>query len=282
MILFAYAAMLISPVFFSTNVVFGRAATDIAPFLLAFIRWGLSGMILLLLCRNRWPQMLSIARAHWPTLTLLGFLGMFICGGIVYLALRTTTATNGILIYTAPPIIIILIERFWRQRPLKWRENLGITLAIFGVVVIVAKGSLQTILTLDFNSGDLLFVLAAVSWAIYSVVLKSRIFANLGTLPLFALVALFGAATLFPFALWEIIEGNASARPPPATGRLSAALCSSLRSSPFPPSSMASRFWVPPSRASSCICCRPSASALPGCFWARLYKDFIWRALPPS
>ncbi len=207
-ILLAYAAMLISPVFFSTNVVFGRAATDIAPFLLAFIRWGISGMILLLLCRNRWPQMLAATRAHWQILMLLGFLGMFICGGIVYLALRTTTATNGILIYTAPPIIIILIERFWRQRPLKWRENLGITLAIFGVVVIVAKGSLQTILTLDFNSGDLLFVLAAVSWAIYSVVLKSRIFANLGTLPLFALVALFGAATLFPLAVWEIIEGT--------------------------------------------------------------------------
>lgn len=202
----AYAALLISPLFFSTNVVFGRAATDIAPFLLAFIRWGVSGCILLLLCKNRWPQMWTLVKTQWPTLLLLGFLGMFICGGIVYLALKETTATNGTLIYTMPPVVIILIERFWRKRPLKWRETIGVAMAAIGVGIIVAKGSLSTLLNLDFNSGDLLFLAAALSWAVYSVVLKSRIFAELGTLPLFALVALFGAATLFPFAIWEIIK----------------------------------------------------------------------------
>ncbi len=204
----AYAALLISPLFFSTNVVFGRAATDIAPFLLAFIRWGVSGLILLLLCKNRWPLMWALVKTQWPTLLLLGFLGMFICGGIVYLALKETTATNGTLIYTMPPVVIILIERLWRKRPLKWRETIGVTLAAIGVGIIVAKGSFSTLLNLDFNSGDLLFLAAALSWAVYSVVLKSRIFAELGTLPLFALVALFGAVILFPFALWEIIKGE--------------------------------------------------------------------------
>lgn len=206
-IILAYAALLISPLFFSTNVVFGRAATDIAPFLLAFIRWGVSGIILLLLCRRRWHQMLVIAKTQWPTLLLLGFLGMFICGGIVYLALRETTATNGTLIYTMPPIFIILIERIWRKRPLNWRESTGVILAVFGVAIIVAKGSMETLINLNFNSGDLLFLLAACSWALYSVFLKSKAFSQLGTLPLFAMVALFGALCLFPFALWEIIQG---------------------------------------------------------------------------
>lgn len=206
-ILLAYAALLISPLFFSTNVVFGRAATDIAPFLLAFIRWGVSGSILLLLCRKQWPQMVAIAKSQWPLLFALGFLGMFICGGIVYLALRETTATNGTLIYTIPPIVIILIERIWRKRPLKWRESLGVVLAVLGVAIIVARGSLETLVDLDFNSGDLLFLLAACSWALYSVLLKSKSLASLGTLPLFALVAMFGALCLLPFALFELAQG---------------------------------------------------------------------------
>ena len=206
-IMLAYLSLLISPLFFSTNVVFGRAATDIAPFLLAFLRWGTAGLILLLISRNKWPEMAAIAKSQWRLLLLLGFLGMFICGGIVYLALHNTTATNGTLIYTIPPVIIVLIERLYRARPLKWRESIGIALAITGVVIIVARGSWQILAALDFNSGDLLFVLAATSWALYSVILKSQVFASLGTLPLFALVASFGALVLSPFAAWDLYTG---------------------------------------------------------------------------
>lgn len=204
----AYAALIVSPIFFSTNVVFGRAGTDIAPFLMAFIRWGTVGLFLTLLCRNHWTQMLATVRAQWPLLLLLGFLGMFICGGFVYVALRETTATNGTLIYTLPPVIIILIEHFWRKRPLQLRESLGVSMAIIGVGIIVAKGSLKNLVNLDFNDGDLLFLAAATSWAVYSVILKSKVFADLDTLPLFAIIALFGALILSPFALWEIVQGQ--------------------------------------------------------------------------
>lgn len=206
-IYFAYLAAVISPIFFSTNVVFGRAATDIAPFTLAFIRWFSTGIILLLLSKSHWPAMWRTVKSQWKMLTLLGFLGMWICGAIVYLALRETTATNGTLIYTIPPVIIILIERFWRGRSLKLRESIGVGLAIIGVGIIVSRGSLSALLNLEFNPGDLLFLLAAVSWAIYSVVLKSEVLSGLGTLPLFCIVALFGALLLAPFALYEWTAG---------------------------------------------------------------------------
>jgi len=204
----AWLALFISPMFFSTNVVFGRAATDIAPFLLAFIRWSITSVILLLVVHRHWQEMYSVLKAQWRLLAFLGFLGMFICGGFVYLALQKTTATNGTLIYTIPPVIILLIERFWRGRIMRKREIFGVTLAITGVMIIIAKGSLQTLQTLAFNPGDLLFVMAAVSWAIYSICLKSDRFAGLGTLPLFALIAPFGALTLMPVALYEFQLGQ--------------------------------------------------------------------------
>jgi len=122
-------------------------------------------------------------------------------------ALRETTATNGTLIYTIPPVIIVLIERLYRGRSFAWRESIGIALAILGVIIIVARGSLVALIGLQFNTGDLVFVLAAASWALYSVILKSKVFSSLGTLPLFALVACFGALVLAPFAAYELVEG---------------------------------------------------------------------------
>jgi drug/metabolite transporter (DMT)-like permease len=152
--------------------------------------------------------MFAICRQSWRVLVFLGFLGMFICGGMVYLALQKTTATNGTLIYTVPPVIILLIERFWRGRQLRKREVFGVTLAIAGVVIIIAKGSIQTLQSLAFNPGDLLFLMAAISWAMYSIVLKSSKLASLGTLPLFALISPFGALLLLPVAGYEMWLGE--------------------------------------------------------------------------
>ena len=205
----AYVILAIAPLFFSTNVVFGRAAQDIEPFTLAALRWSLTAIILLAATRRHWPSMRETLRTNLLLLMTVGFLGMWICGGAVYLALKYTTATNGTLIYTIPPVIIVVIEFLWRGRPIALREMAGILLAFLGVLAIVLKGDPAAIFRLDFNPGDLAFVVAAISWALYSVLLKSKSLAHLSTVPLLALVACAGAATLIPFAAAEIVlTGN--------------------------------------------------------------------------
>lgn len=205
--LLAYLALFSSPIFFSSNIIFGKSVSHIAPFTLAFLRWFFSALVLMALTRKHHLQMLRIARGNWQLLFVLAFLGMFICGAIVYLGLQTTSATNGTLIYTLPPVMIILIERFWRKRLMQVRETIGIIVAIFGVGIIVSKASFQNLWTLSFTPGDLFFLLAAVSWAFYTVGLKSRALSELETLPLFALVAVFGSLILLPFSTYEFLNG---------------------------------------------------------------------------
>ena len=147
----------------------------------------------------------ALIRQSLHQLAVLGILGMWICGALVYLALDYTTATNGTLIYTSSPVLIILIEWLFRGRKVGLREAAGVTIALLGVVVIVVKGSLEVLLSLTFNIGDLLFVGCAVSWAVYSVLLKSQQLLPLQTLPLFMLVAASGALLLAPFALTEMV-----------------------------------------------------------------------------
>jgi len=122
---------------------------------------------------------------------------------MVYFALHYTSATNGILIYTTPPILILAIEAIWRGRTISTREIIGITIAMIGAGIIIANGKLNNLLALQFNLGDLIFVVAAIAWAIYSVLLKSEKYATLKTLPLLTLLSICGTITLLPFAAYE-------------------------------------------------------------------------------
>ena len=205
-----YLVMLVSPLFFSTNLIFGRYVTgEIEPFLLATIRWGSVALILSPLLFLHRTTIVPLVRAEWKRLALLGFLGMGVCGGGIYLALKYTTATNGTLIYTTSPVLIILLERIFFGRRSHAREIIGIILAFTGVAAIVLRGSLETALSLSFNIGDVMVFIAALSWAGYSILYRSGPVREIGNLPLFGLVAVFGALANLPLAAWELAQGDA-------------------------------------------------------------------------
>ncbi len=206
----AYIVMCLTPLFFSSNLIFGRyVSADVAPFTLAFIRWASVALILSPFIMREWADVLGILkRAPW-LLLVLGILGMWICGAIVYLGLRYTTATNATLIYTASPVMIVALEALFSGRRIGAREAVGIFVAIAGVGVIILKGSLAALFALSFNLGDLLLAGAALSWAIYSVLFRNRHLSGISTLALFGLISAAGAGTLLPFMLFEIAVGAA-------------------------------------------------------------------------
>ncbi len=201
----AYLILVFMPLFFGSNIIIGRAVIDgTEPFILAFLRWFITSLILLAVSfpavKAHWP----VFRQNWRRIFVIGFLGMWIWGALVYLALKHTTASNGTLIYTSSSVLIILLEWMFRGRKIGWREMLGVPIAIAGVAVIDFKGNLAGLLSLQFNPGEGLFVLTSVCWAIYSVLLRNAPFPSLPTLPLIGVVGMAGAITLLPFAVFEV------------------------------------------------------------------------------
>lgn len=206
----AFAVMAVTPLFFSSNLIFGRGVIgEVAPFTLAFLRWLFVALALAPVLYHQRGPVKRMVRSHSPLLLVEGFLGMWICGAIVYVALTMTTATNGTLIYTTSPVIIIILEAVFFGRAIGWREALGSLIAFAGVAVIVLKGDLDTLATLTFNPGDLLFILAAIAWAIYSVLMRREEFKTIGNIASLGAVAAFGALCLAPFALVEFVSGAA-------------------------------------------------------------------------
>ncbi|MFN0263774.1 DMT family transporter [Tepidamorphus sp. 3E244] len=212
-----FLALTISPLFFSTNLIIGRAATGaVEPATLAFWRWAIAFAILL-------PFALRGLRANWPALKqsaaeifAMAFLAIVICGALIYLSLRYTTATNATLIYTTSPVLIVLLEWAFRGIRPKLRQMAGIALAFAGVAVIIFKGDMARLATFEFNGGDIGVALSALAWALYSVILRRKHFRALPTITLFCAIAGAGIILMFPLMLWETVTLGAFPRSPTA------------------------------------------------------------------
>ncbi len=192
------------PLSFSTNVVLGRALnTSVEPATLAFYRWFIAALLLVVFTGHLLWKYRKELLAVYDLLLLLGFLGMFVCGAVFYAGLRQTEAINGALIYMSSPVMIILFEVMFRGQRLSLLKIGGVTAAIFGVAIILFGGGRYNLTDFQWRIGDLYCLAAAISWAIYSIILKTDRLSNLPTLALFPAIAIAGSFVLFPFYILE-------------------------------------------------------------------------------
>ncbi len=197
------------PIFFSSNMIFGRGITgDVAPYTTAFLRWaGSTAIMLPFIYADRRASAIFVRNHFWLWL-LLGGLGMGICGGLVYWSLTYTSAANGTLIYTTSPLFIILFQWMFSGRTISGRELAGMVVAFAGVISIVLRGDPAALLHMRFNIGDLGILVAAISFAIYSILLKNSALQQLSSLALFGMIALSGALVLLPPSILEFLDGG--------------------------------------------------------------------------
>lgn len=201
--LLAYVLLVATALMFAANMLTARATSDeLPPVALAFWRWAGALVLLLPFCATSLWKHRHAALAEWRDMLLLGTLGMSVCGAVVYMGAATTSATNIGLIYAASPVLIILFARLFYGETMNARQMLGVALSLAGVLVVIARGQLQTFLAVRFTVGDLLILAAAIAWAVYSVVLKHRPSALPPTARL-AAITIGGLLSLLPFVVAE-------------------------------------------------------------------------------
>ena len=192
--------------FWAGNSIIGRAVRDsIPPATLAAFRWSGATVLLLPFALRPFGADLPKLRASWPMVLLLGLLGVALFNTLLYAGLQHTTATNALLIQAATaPLVLLTGWMLFRDRP-TGVQMLATLLSIAGVLLVVARGSLATLLALELGSGDLLVLLATADWAFYTVLLRRKPQVH----PLSFLLATFliGMAVTIPLALLELQQG---------------------------------------------------------------------------
>ena len=204
-----YLLLTLTALFWAGNAVMARALHNLLPpATMAFWRWVLALLLLFPFVMRPMYEQRALLRADWARLALLGVLGVGCYNTFLYAALQTTTATNGVLISSITPLLIVLIGRALFGVRMTHRQKVGILLSLAGVVGIVSRGDISVLAQLDFNHGDLLLVGAAFTWALYTVLLRWRP-AGIGTLAFLGATVVGGIVLLMlPLYLVELASGR--------------------------------------------------------------------------
>jgi len=187
----------------ASNLVVARGGVEfVPPISLAFWRWTVVFIILLPFTYLSLKKNSKVIKNEYKKLFFLGAMGCGVCGAFPFLAGQTTTVTNMGIIYTSSPIFIIIISSIFFGEKINIIKIIGLISCLIGVFTIIIKGDLDLLIDLKFTIGDLWMLAAAIGWALYSIYLfywktKLPIFQR------FALVAFFGAVSLFPFYIIE-------------------------------------------------------------------------------
>ncbi|MGB5736503.1 MAG: DMT family transporter [Thiohalocapsa sp.] len=208
------------PLFWAGNFVLARALhTDIPPIALSFWRWMTAFVILLPFAwsglRAQWPLLLR----HWSLLALLAILGITNYNTFAYIGLQHTSATNGVLLSSATPVVIVGLSFLLLGQAISLLQALGILLSLAGVVVIATEGRPLLLVGMAVNQGDLWILAAGLDWALYSVCLRWRP-SELAPLPFLAAIIGIGLLPLSGLYAWELAQGHRFAMTPTTLGAI--------------------------------------------------------------
>src|SRR5258708_20149927 len=213
----AFGLLALASLLWSGNWIAGRALRDAYdPVALNFFRWAIAAAILAPFAVPGLAGKGALLRRHAGPLLVLAFTGVALFQSLVYLGLRSTTAINAVLINSSAPLFMLLCS--WAiegERP-TLRQAAGMLISLAGIVVILTRGELANLLSLEFHAGDAWIVLAMPIWGIYSVLLKRRP-ADLGGMAFLFVISVLGLLMLAPvFLLGALAPPLRCPSPPPA------------------------------------------------------------------
>ena len=199
----AMAGLVVCTMAWAGNALVARASAGMLPPVgLSFWRW-VTAMCLLLpfTARGLWRHRLVLMQ-HWKQIAVLAATSITSYNTLLYLAAQSTTAINITLVNTGLPVsafiwTVILLHQLPTRSAL-----LGTLLSFLGLLMILSTGEPSRLLALKFNAGDLIMVVAVLTWGLYSVLLRRWMMPVPGLIPLSAML-MCGVPLLFPFYLWE-------------------------------------------------------------------------------
>lgn len=206
--LFAYFLLIIATLLWAGNFIVGKMAyTAIPPFTLAFYRWLLVIIILFPICGHNIVENFKKIKTNILSLVMLSLLGIVTNASFVYMGLAFTTVINTSFIYASVPVLIIAFSYLLLGERILLYKMFGIVLSIVGVGAILLKGNIQTLYSIHYQVGDLFILMAALSWAMFSVIYK-KVDLNIPPFLFLLIVAIIGDVLLLPCMLLESCTGH--------------------------------------------------------------------------
>ena len=203
----AYCLLILTTLCWGLNAVFARmTAGEISPMLLVSIRWLGTLVLLVLFARRTILEGLPTIRLHIGYTFLMGLVGLGGFGTLIYYSAYYTTAVNIGIIQGAMPAIVLVGSCWFFRTSVNFVQIAGIVVTMLGVVFVSINGELENLMSLRFNKGDLMMLIAVVFYGAYTVGLRRK--HNLSSMVLFASVVGWAFISTLPLTIYEFASGE--------------------------------------------------------------------------
>jgi drug/metabolite transporter (DMT)-like permease len=203
----AWLLMILPGLFWAGNAIVGRAVAGyVPPVALAFWRWTVGAAIVLPFAWRYLRRDLCLMLRAWPIMLALSGFGVAVFNTFLYIAAQTTSALNIVMLQSIMPMLIVAATFLLFRETVSFRQSIGIVVSLLGALTLITHGEPSVLVHLGFNTGDLWMLVAVVSYAVYTALLRRRPRVH----GLSFLVATFaaGALLLLPFYLTETLSGH--------------------------------------------------------------------------
>lgn len=190
--------VLIAIIFWGISFVATKAALrEISPVTLLALRFALGLMFLLAVLAVRRLPLLP-PRQDWPSLALMGFVGVFVHQMLQAFGLTMTSAVNTGWLIGLIPIWSALLAAVLLREQFGFTKLAGLMVGFAGAALVVTRGVIDLdVLALPSTRGDLLILASTVNWAVYTILGHATI-RKLGATRATAGAMLFGWLMLLP------------------------------------------------------------------------------------
>lgn len=201
-----YLFAAIATAIWSANFIIARGLSEsISPIGLAFWRWVTAVIALLPLALKPLLAEWQVLKKHLPYLSIVSFLGVSIFNTLIYFAGQTTTAINLSLISITFPVFVVILSRVFLGEQITLNKAGGILLVATGIIWLVCRGDIGRLLNISFAIGDLWMLLAAITFAIYSMLIKLKP-KNISIWAFQLSTFIIGLTLLLPIFLWDSLS----------------------------------------------------------------------------
>lgn len=195
---------MIPPLLWAGNFVVGRAVrNDLPPMTLSFGRWVIALICILPFAWRPMKKDMRWYRQHIWRVIAISLSGVAAFNSLVYTGLHYTAVTNGILLNSTIPVLIVFFGTIFYAQKLSRFQALGLFLSLSGVLTIILRGEWANLMSLTFSHGDLIVFVAMVCWAFYTLWLRG-IPAEINRTGFMGVQIIVGLVSLIPFFLWEL------------------------------------------------------------------------------
>jgi drug/metabolite transporter (DMT)-like permease len=170
----------------------------IPPFMLVSLRLILGALTLAIVLMIRGCP--KISRKQLLQVLGVGLVGYGVSLSLQFLGTKLSTAANGSLVTSATPAFVLIFAWMLLDEKITWRRLIALLLATLGVVAVIDPRSAQ--LNPNLFLGNLALIGAAVTWALYSVLVRKTT-QNLNVIPFSLIAFLGGLPIVMPAGAWE-------------------------------------------------------------------------------